>query len=111
MAHVQSLTGSCQQAHASRVLSFMETILESCGHRRLLQDEMTLQAAEMEQEFGNSGALSGNKAAGIMEMLTQKLLALDNIDTQGDQCLRQERKAVINRINKLLDHLEAMKKR
>lgn len=85
--------------------------LESCGHRQLLKDEMPMQAAEMEQEFGNSGALCGNKAAGIMEMLTQKLLALDNIDTQGDQDLRQERKAVINRINKLLDHLEAMKKR
>ncbi len=30
---------------------------------------------------------------------------------QGDQELRQERKAEINRINKLLDHLEAMKSR
>lgn len=65
----------------------------------------------MEQEFGNSGALAGNKAAGLMEFLTQKLLALDNITTEGDQELRQERKAEINRVNRLLDHLEAMKTR
>ena len=65
----------------------------------------------MEQEIGNSGALSSNKAALLTELLTQKLLALDNIDTQGDQELRQERKAEINRINRLLDHLEAMKSR
>ena len=69
------------------------------------------QAAEMEQEIGNSGALSSNKAALLMELLTQKLLALDNVDTQGDQELRQERKAEINKINRLLDHLEAMKSR
>ena len=50
-----------------------------------------VQAAEMEQQFGNSGALSSNKAAALTEMLTQKLLALDNIDTLGDQELRQER--------------------
>ncbi len=36
----------------------------------------------MEQEIGNSGALANNKAALLMELLTQKLLALDNIDTQ-----------------------------
>ena len=65
----------------------------------------------MEQEFGNSGALSSNRAALLTELLTQKLLALDNVDTQGDQELRQERKAEINKINKLLDHLEAMKSR
>ena len=41
-----------------------------------------LQAADMEQEIGNSGALSSNKAALLTELLTQKLLALDNIDTQ-----------------------------
>ena len=33
------------------------------------------------------------------------------IHPQGDQELRQERKAEINRINELLDHLEAMKGR
>lgn len=65
----------------------------------------------MEQEIGNSGALSSNKAALLAELLTQKLLALDNVDTQGDPELRQERKAEINRINRLLDHLEAMKGR
>ena len=69
------------------------------------------QAADMEQEMGNSGALSRNKAAVLAELLTQKLLALDNIDTQGDRELRQERKAEINKINRLLDHLEAMKGR
>ena len=36
----------------------------------------------MEQEIGNSGALSSNKAALLTELLTQKLLALDNVDTQ-----------------------------
>ena len=65
----------------------------------------------MEQEYGNSGALATNKAALLSELLTQKLLALDNVDTQGDQELRQERKAEINKINKLLDQLEAMKGR
>jgi len=65
----------------------------------------------MEQEYGNSGALAKNKAALLSELLTQKLLALDNVDTQGDQELRQERKAEINKINKLLDQLEAMKGR
>ena len=70
-----------------------------------------VQAAEMEQQFGNSGALSSNKAAALTEMLTQKLLALDNIDTLGDQELRQERKAEINKINRLLDHLEAIRSR
>ena len=65
----------------------------------------------MEQEFGNSGALSSNKAALLMELLTQKLLALDNVDTHGDQELRQQRKAEINKINRQLDHLEAMKSR
>lgn len=70
-----------------------------------------MQAAEMEQQFGNSGALASNKAAALTEMLTQKLLALDNVDTLGDQELRQERKAEINKINRLLDHLEAMKSR
>lgn len=65
----------------------------------------------MEQEIGNSGALSSNRAALLTELLTQKLLALDNVDTQGDQELRQERKAEINKINKLLDHLEAMRSR
>jgi len=65
----------------------------------------------MEQEYGNSGALAKNKAALLSELLTQKLLALDNVDTQGDQELRQERKAEINKINKLLDRLEAMKGR
>ncbi|CAL5223343.1 g5845 [Coccomyxa viridis] len=74
-------------------------------------DDLAKQAADMEQEIGNSGALANNKAALLTELLTQKLLALDNIDTQGDQELRQERKAEINRINKLLDHLEAMKGR
>ena len=72
---------------------------------------LCMQAAEMEQQFGNSGALSSNKAAALTEMLTQKLLALDNVDTLGDQELRQERKAEINKINRLLDHLEAMKSR
>ena len=66
-----------------------------------------MQAAEMEQQFGNSGALASNKAAVLTEMLTQKLLALDNVDTLGDQELRQERKAEINKINRLLDHLES----
>ena len=70
-----------------------------------------MQAAEMEQQFGNSGALASNKAATLTEMLTQKLLTLDNVDTLGDQELRQERKAEINKINRLLDHLEAMKSR
>ena len=70
-----------------------------------------MQAAEREQQFGNSGALASNKAAALTEMLTQKLLALDNVDTLGDQELRQERKAEINKINRLLDHLEAMKSR
>lgn len=65
----------------------------------------------MEQEYGNSGALAKNKAALLSELLTQKLLALDNVDAQGDQELRQERKAEINKINKLLDRLEAMKGR
>ncbi len=65
----------------------------------------------MEQEFGNSGALSSNNAALLMELLTQKLLALDNVDTHGDQELRQQRKAEINKINRQLDHLEAMKSR
>ena len=36
----------------------------------------------MEQEIGNSGALSSNKAALLTELLTQKLLALDNVETQ-----------------------------
>ncbi len=70
-----------------------------------------MQAAEMEQQFGSSGALSSNKAGALTELLTQKLLALDNVDTLGDQVLRQARKAEINKINRLLDHLEAMRSR
>ena len=65
----------------------------------------------MEQHVGNSGALSSNRAATLSEMLTQKLLALDTVDTLGDQGLRQERKAEINKINRLLDHLEAIRSR
>ena len=92
----------CTFVHAGR-------IVESGIHE--MERGLCMQAAEMEQQFGNSGALSSNKAAALTEMLTQKLLTLDNVDTLGNQELRQERKAEINKINRLLDHLEAMRSR
>ena len=39
-------------------------------------------------------------------MLTQKLLKLDNVIVDGDPEVRQQRKAEINRINRLCDMLE-----
>ena len=50
-------------------------------------------------------------AAGLIEALTQKLLALDNIAVDGDPGVRQARKAQIVRINSLCDALEAGKSR
>lgn len=50
---------------------------------------------------------AGSKvAAGLIEALTQKLLSLDNVQVDGDQEVRQKRKAEINRINQLCDSLE-----
>lgn len=49
---------------------------------------------------------ASRKAAGLAEMLTQKLLKLDNVVVDGDPEVRQQRKAEINRINRLCDMLE-----
>ena len=45
------------------------------------------------------------KSKGLAEMLTQKLLVLDNIEVSGDA--RHVRKDLINRINALCTQLEA----
>lgn len=63
-----------------------------------------MQAKEVMQQQQQDA--TGNKAAGLIEGLTQKLLALDNVTVEGDQALRQKRKAEINRINQLCDLLE-----
>jgi hypothetical protein len=42
----------------------------------------------------------------VSELLTQRLLALDDVDVHGDPGLRAERKAQINRANGLCDALD-----
>ncbi len=66
-----------------------------------------LQANELMQQQQQDGPAGSRAAAGLIEALTQKLLALDNVPVDGDQEVRQKRKAEINRINQLLDRLES----
>lgn len=60
----------------------------------------------MQQQQPQDGAPGSRAALGLIEILTQKLLALDNVSVEGDQEVRQKRKAEINRINQLCDSLE-----
>ena len=49
---------------------------------------------------------AGKKAAGLVELLTQKLLSLDNVVVEGDPEVRAARKGEVVRINRLCDSLE-----
>ncbi len=69
------------------------------------QQDYIAQAKEVMQQQKDAGTRS-KVAAGLIEALTQKLLALDNVHVDGDQEVRQKRKTEINRINQLCDSLE-----
>ena len=74
----------------------------SSNHFVFLQAHALQGAGQQQQK--QPGA--GKKAAGLIEMLTQKLLSLDNVVVEGDPEVRAARKGEINRINRLCDELE-----
>lgn len=42
----------------------------------------------------------------LEELLTKELLALDSVETQGQEAIRQARKEAVQRIQEILDRLE-----
>ncbi|KAK9806756.1 hypothetical protein WJX72_001633 [[Myrmecia] bisecta] len=72
-------------------------------------DDLAAQVQQVQQEL--DWARAGKEAGRLAELLTQKLLKLDNIDVAGSAECRQERKNEINRINAMCDHLETFKAR
>jgi hypothetical protein len=49
-------------------------------------------------------------ALALSELLTQRLIALDGVEVDGDRELRAARKAEINRVNGLCDALDKWRK-
>ena len=55
-------------------------------------------------------AEAAKAALTVSELLTQRLIALDGVEVDGDRALRAARKAEINRVNGLCDALDKWRK-
>eukprot|EP00891_Asterochloris_glomerata_P009045 jgi/Astpho2/9045/Aster-x0839 len=68
-----------------------------------------LQAQALELQHNPMVPDARKKATILVELLTQKLISLDNVEVSGDA--KMLRKQEINRINSLCDELESLKSR